>query len=532
MRLSQLFGRTLRQPPAEAEAASYVWLARGGYLRPNESGDFTLLPLGQRTLNHLLALVSSEVEKLGGQQISRVRDIRTLAETEVGSYRHLPRLLYTQTELKTKPPHPRLGLLGAVHSPTLKVFALNPSQKKLEQASNALDEIAQRLFDKLQLPILSIETDSDAANTDAVLATGLAFVCEAGDRELLLCPACNYGADQAAARRAKSAPAAENPQPLEEVCTPDCHTIESLAQFLKIPQQKTAKAVFLMARLADSPEEKFVFAVLRGDMELSEAKLTTAIGALSMRPATEPEIRAVGAEPGYASPVGIKEAFVVVDDLIPESPNLVAGANRAGYHLRNVNCGRDYLPALVTDLVQVKAGDPCPNCEQPLETIKGTQLTHSVRVDPAKSPTYTDENGQPAPLWIETVSFDLGRTLAAAAEIHHDEGGLHWPAVVAPYDLHLVVLAGKQGDTRPAADQLYSELQEAGISVLYDERDERAGVKFNDADLIGLPLRLTVGERNLGQGMVELKRRTADQGHLVAMHEIVQVLEGELPTSE
>jgi len=329
-----------------------------------------------------------------------------------------------------------------------------------------------------------------------------------GDTEVISCPQCGFASRLELAPVKKTVFSTEAPAALEKVLTPDCPTIESLAAFLGLPQQKTAKAL-MFVRKAD---EKFVFVVIRGDMTLSEAKLAALVG--EFRLATEAEIRVVGAVPGYASPLGVKmvveqrrdNVLIVVDDLIPQSPNLVAGANEAGYHVKNVNYGRDYSAEIVADLTLAVAGDACLNCGTALEAHHGWILA---------------ANG----------TFDFENILAALAETHHDEKGLTLPASAAPFEVYLMHVPGKtmsrgtrELDTLPAAEELYRNLTESGLSVLFDDRNDRAGVKFNDADLIGCPVRLTVGERGLQNGLIEIKFRRAPEVKTVPIGEIVAFL--------
>jgi prolyl-tRNA synthetase len=260
-----------------------------------------------------------------------------------------------------------------------------------------------------------------------------------------------------------------------------------------VPKEKTAKAL-MFTRLSDG---KLVFVVVRGDMTLSEAKLAAAVGAVRL--ATPEEIERAGAAAGYASPVGLTDALIVIDDLIPASPNLVAGANQAGYHLRNVNAGRDYQPAQVLDLALAAEADPCPNCSQPLSALSAERLRSG------------DE-------------FHFDAILSALAETHHDDKGLSLPASAAPFDVYLMHLPGKQLDTLAKAGELYTALENAGLAVLLDDRDERAGVKFNDADLIGCPVRVTVGEKNLLNGMVEVKARSAGENQPVPVDGLVDFI--------
>jgi len=313
------------------------------------------------------------------------------------------------------------------------------------------------------------------------------FPIASGDIEVAYCASCKYTERLEFARFAKTALPQEEQLPVERIATPDCNTIESLANLLNIPKEKTAKAL-MYTRVSDS---KFIFIVVRGDMQLSEAKLKAQVG--DIRVARAEEIVSAGAVAGYASAIGLKEAVILVDDLIPESQNLVAGANEAGWHLKNTNYGRDYSAEIVADLVQAKEGDACIHYSNPLSVLSTICL---------------DDN-------FESI-------LLALAETHHDEKGLTLPHPAAPFNVYLMHLTSKEMDTRAKAEEIYSSLQDAGISVLFDDRDERAGVKFNDADLIGCPVRVTVGEKGLKEGMVELKPRKVKENQLVLVDEIVE----------
>jgi prolyl-tRNA synthetase len=356
---------------------------------------------------------------------------------------------------------------------------LLPLGEQVIERLRALSNDPSSLF-RFSLPIISNETETY-------------FPIKTGSVEVVNCSSCNYTARIKFARFAKTVLPQEEQLPLEKVLTPDCNTIESLANFLAIPKEKTAKAL-MYTRPSDN---KFVFVVVRGDMQLSEAKLKQQVG--DIRPATVEEIIKSGAAAGYASPVGLKDILIIVDDLIPGSQNLAAGANETGYHFKNTNYGRDYSVEIVTDLVQAKAGDLCINCGNMLEIISALPLAvHS--------------------------EFHFENILLALAETHHDDKGLTFPKSAAPFDVYLMHIAGKELDTRAKAEELYNTLQSAGISVLFDDRDERAGVKFNDADLIGCPIRVTVGEKNLREGMVEIKERTGKENQLVKNEEIISFL--------
>ncbi|MFT3893026.1 MAG: YbaK/EbsC family protein [Anaerolineales bacterium] len=320
------------------------------------------------------------------------------------------------------------------------------------------------------------------------------FPIASGNIEVVHCPSCNYRERLELAKIAKTAWVDDRPLlPMEKVLTPECNTIESLANFLNIPKEQTAKAL-MYTRISDG---KFVFVVVRGDMQASEAKLKAQVG--EVRAATTEEIVNVGAMPGYASPVGLKEALIVVDDLIPQSQNLVAGANEAGYHLTNTNYGRDYSAKIVADLIHAKDGDACARCGNPLKVLSVIRL--------AKQNEYFFEN-----------------ILLALAESFHDAKGLTIPHPAAAFDIYLMHVPGKELDTRAKAEELYNILREVGISVLFDNRDERAGVKFNDADLIGCPVRVTVGEKGLKEEKVEVKKRVNRESQLVFIEQVVAYL--------
>ena len=310
------------------------------------------------------------------------------------------------------------------------------------------------------------------------------FPLSTGNVELAHCPSCHYTERLELAQFKKTALLREEERPLEKVFTPDCNTIEALAALLNIPREKTAKAL-MFVRKADN---KFIFIAVRGDMQLSEAKLRKLVGEVAL--ADTESISKSGAAAGYASPIGLKDALILVDDLIPESQNLVAGANETGYHLLNTNYPRDYAAEIVADLVQAKAGDGCPKCESPLEVLSAIEIASGT-------------------------DFNFENLMLALAETHHDDKGLSLPLSAAPFDVYLMHVPGKAMDTKAKAEEIYNALQNAGVSVLFDDRDERAGVKFNDADLIGCPVRVTVGEKGLQNGMVELKQRTARTGKIL-----------------
>jgi len=356
----------------------------------------------------------------------------------------------------------------------------NTSTQLGEVALNHLRDLSKELSFLSQLSLSTIGNDNE-----------LFFPIASASIEVAHCPNCQYADRLEFARFAKTPLPKEEELPLEKVLTPDCHTIEALANYLDIPKEKTAKAL-MYTRVSDN---QFIFIVVRGDMQLSEAKLKQHVG--DVRTATAEEIERSGAAAGYASPIGLREALIVVDDLIPRSQNLVAGANETGYHLKNTNYARDYSAEIVEDLIQAKAGDACINCGNPLSILPAMSLaTRKI--------------------------CDFENILLALSETNHDSKGLTLPHPAAPFEVHLMQVSGKEMDTRLKAEEIYNNLQDQKISVLFDDRDERAGVKFNDADLIGCPIRVTVGEKGLKQGMVELKPRKEKENQLVHLDNIVE----------
>ena len=323
------------------------------------------------------------------------------------------------------------------------------------------------------------------------------FPIQSGSINLAYCPDCKYTDRLEFARFQKISLPEEEQLPLEKILTPDCHTIEALVSFLNIPREKTAKAL-MYTRVADN---RFIFVVVRGDMQLSEAKLKQQVG--EIRPATAEEIEESGAVAGYASPIGLKDALIVVDDLIPRSQNLVAGANEIDYHFKNTNYGRDYSAEIVADLVQARAGDACSNCGNPLSVVPVISLS-----------TRNEHN--------------FANILLALAETHHDDKGLAFPKPASPFDVYLMHVPGKEMNTHAKAEDIYNSLQSADISIIFDDREERAGVKFNDADLIGCPVRVTVGEKVLKEGMVELKLRKEKENRLVPVGKIIEEIKSSL----
>ena len=401
------------------------------------------------------------------------------------------------------------------------------------------------IYHRCGLPVIAV--NSDTGMMGGKLAHEYMYLNPIGEDTLILCDHCGYSANRQVARFQKAMAVPEKLLPIQKVHTPNCKSIEDLANFLGLPKSRTAKAVFFMATIPQDPkgldrplgsnQELFIFAVIRGEMELNETKLANAIHARDLRPATEEEIKAIGAEPGFASPVGLKvksfDCLIVVDDSIQASPNLVAGANEHDYHLLNTNIPRDYSADIITDIAAADEGDACPECGNPLRAARGVEVGNifklGTRYSDSLGCTFLDKDGQSKPVIMGSYGIGVGRLLACVAEEHHDDHGLVWPVTVAPYQVQLVLLRGKgTPQAEETAGNLYKELQAAGIEILYDDRDESPGVKFNDADLIGLPIRLTVSERALAQDGVEMKLRSQPEKSIVPLNEIAARIRSEL----
>ena len=572
MRMSRLFSQTLREAPADAEVASHQLLLKAGFIRQLVAGVFTYLPLAKRSLTKIENIIRQEINAIGGQEISmpvvhpaeiwketkrwyqidaemgRFKDrsgrdmvlamtheevIADLVRREVRSYRQLPQLLYhIQTKWRDDP-RPRAGLIRVREFTMKDSYSLDANWEGLDQQYRAHYQAYHKIFHRCALPVIAVS--SDVGMMGGQMAHEFMYLTPVGEDTLLTCPACGFSANRQVASFKKSFPVKEESLPVEKIATPECKTIDVLAIFLDVPTSKTAKAVFRMATIPEGENaiERFVFAVVRGDMEVNETKLVNAIKAKTLRPATEEEIRAVGAVPGYASPVGLKNTMVIVDDAIPVSPNLVSGANEEGYHLRNVNYGRDYQADIVTDIAAAQEGDACPQCASSMQAVRGVEVGNlfklGTRYSEAMGCHYLDAQGESHPVIMGSYGIGSGRLLACIAEEHHDEFGLKWPISVAPYQVHLVVLAGK-GSTEvlATAESLYSELVNENIEVLYDDRPESPGVKFNDADLIGLPIRLTVSDRALKAGGVEFKRRDLIERENIPLQQVSAQIKNEI----
>jgi prolyl-tRNA synthetase len=536
MRLSQLFFTTLRDDPSEAEMPSHRLLLRAGYVRQLGSGIYSLLPLGKRVNDRVEQVIREEQDRIGGQEmempvvhpadvwrasgrydaigpeLGRFKDrngrdmvlamtheevVGLLLADVVRSYRQLPMQVYHfQTKWRDEP-RARGGLIRVREFVMKDAYSCDRDDAGLDASYWAQHGAYVRTFQRLGLNTIAVA--SDVGMMGGSQAHEFMVLNPAGEDVLVLCEACDYAANRQVAVIPREEPAAEEALPLEEVATPGTTTIASLAAFLEIGPERTAKAAFFV-----TGDGRLVTAIVRGDHEVNETKL---------------EIKAAGMEPGYGSPIGAHETVVVIDDLIARSPNLVAGANREGVHYRNVNAGRDYAADVTADLTNAQEGDPCPTCGAPVILRNGIEVGNifklGTKYSDAAGATYLGEDGQAHPIVMGSYGIGVGRNTACIVEAHHDAKGIIWPVEVAPYAAHLVSIgAAREPRVTEVAERLHSLAAEAGSrrEILWDDRDESPGVKFTDAELLGMPWILTVSPRSLAAGGIEVtERATGDR---------------------
>lgn len=570
MRMTCLFSQTLREAPSEAEVTSHRLLLRAGYIHQLATGIFSYLPLAQRSITKIQKIMREELEAIGGQELlmpvvqpadiwketgrwykigselGRFHDksgrdmalamtheevVGDLTRREIRSYRQLPQLIY---HLQTKwrdDPRPRAGLIRAREFTMLDSYSLDADFDGLDEQYSAHYEAYFKIFRRCGLDVMAV--GSDVGMMGGSMAHEFMYLTPIGEDTLVICDNCGYAANRQIAAFRKPPASEEALLPVERVATPNVATIEGLARFLSIPTSKTAKAVFMVSHVAEGAEEReqFVFAVVRGDMDVNETKLANVVQAKELRPAREEEILAIGAQPGYGSPIGVRGALIVADEAVASSPNLVAGANEVGFHLLNVNHARDYRADIIADIAAAKEGDACIECASPLRLSGGVEVGNIFKLgtwySEALGCRFLDADGKLKPVVMGSYGIGVGRLLACVAEEHNDERGLVWPISVAPYEVHLLLL-GDDPEAQSVADGLYLQFQAEGVEVLYDDRNESPGVKFADADLIGIPLRLTVSARSLQRGGIEWKRRDSKETSIVTHDELRDQLAGEL----
>jgi prolyl-tRNA synthetase len=536
-------------------------MLKAGMIYQASAGIYGYMPLAWRSLRKIEQIIREEMDAAGGQEVRlpvlhpreiwqksgrdelmgpelfktidrRDREmvlaptheelLTNMVKANVNSYRDLPMTIYQiQTKFRDEP-RPRGGLIRVREFDMKDAYSFDADEEGLDLSYQAMVQAYKNIFSRCGLDAIMVDADSGAIGGKD--SQEFILLADAGEDTIILCPSCDYAANGEKAEFKKESAPAEDALPLEEVHTPDIRTIEALASYLGVPESKTLKAVFYVA------DGQFTFVVIRGDLEVNEIKLNNALSAVELRLATPQEVAAAGVVAGSASPVDLDGVRIVADDSIDLGSNFVVGANKDGYHLKNANIPRDFSPDIKTDIAMAQAGYACPQCNSALETRRGIEVGHvfklGTRYSDIQEANYPDQDGERHPIMMGCYGIGVGRLLAASIEQHNDDNGIVFPKPIAPYDVQLVGLNMQNDEVIESANSLYEELTAAGLSTLFDDRSETAGVKFNDADLLGLPVRVVVSPRNLKQGVVEIKERSSDDANTVETGEAVEVVRG------
>ncbi len=557
MRLSKMYVRTLRELPAEAEIPSHILLLRTGMIRKLASGIYGFMPLGWRSLHKIENIIREEMDKSGAQEILmsaiqpaelweesgrwsaygpelwRIKDrngrdfclgptheeiFTDIVRDGVSSYRQLPLNLYQIQHKYRDEARPRFGLMRSREFIMKDAYSFDKDQEGLDKSYDDMYDAYTRIFTRCGLTFRPVEADSGAIGGNA--SHEFTALSEVGESDIAYCENCSMAAnvEKAACRDAEPSPESEAMLELQEVHTPGTKTIEEVAAFLNIDKTKTIKALLFEKYDEDGKADGYVAAFVRGDRDLNMIKLVNALNIPEHAIAFADESKleaAIGAIGGFTGPIGLHDCTVVVDSELVGLKNLCAGACKTDHHILNVNYGRDYEGDIVTDLKVLKEGDPCPVCGAPIKHTRGIEVGQvfklGTKYSKAMNATYKDENQQDHPLVMGCYGIGVSRTLAAVIEQHHDEDGIIWPVSVAPYHAIVTLVKPKDEEQAKVAEEIYQSLLAAGVEAVIDDRDERPGVKFKDADLLGFPIRITVGKR-AGEGIVEYKlRRDSDK---------------------
>ncbi len=575
MRVSQLVTTTLREAPRESEGINQELLVRAGFIRQLTSGVYSFLPLGTRVVHKITQIVREEMNRVGGQEVilpviqpkdiwdkqpvngsptraesygpvlftlkdRKERDmvlgptheevVTLLTKEFVRSYRDLPQLLYQiQVKLRDEP-RPRGGLLRTREFLMKDLYSFDADLAGLDSSYNKMNTAYHAIFTRCGLRFISIEADSGAIGGKD--SREFIALTEAGEDDAMQCDTCDYAANREKAEFVRSELASEPELPLEEVYTPNCMTISDLAAFLSIPASKTMKAVCYVSN------GKFVLISIRGDLEVNEMKLIntlrrSGLSGIDLHLANPEELAQAGIIAGFTSPINkSKDMLIIADTSLKTGHNFVAGANRVDYHFLNANYLRDFRVDVWADIASAFDGATCARCGGTLHALRGSELGHIFKLGSRYSElfdaNFLDAAGIEHPILMGCYGIGIYRLLAIAVEQSHDDKGIIWPFSLAPYQVALIGLDLDKGETGQLAKQLYTQLQAAGIEVLFDDRIETAGVKFNDADLIGLPLRAVVSKRSLKQGGIELKLRSQKESRIVPATDAVAVIQHEI----
>ncbi|MGD0855785.1 MAG: proline--tRNA ligase [Dehalococcoidia bacterium] len=566
MRFSRLLGRTLKEAPSDADTASHRYLVRAGMIQQVAAGVYSYMPMGWKVLKKIENIIREEMDKAGGQELNMpslqpielweksgrlasfgktlftVKDrkehtlvmgptheevITDLVRRSVQSYRDLPQLPYQIQNKFRDEPRPRGGLLRVREFIMKDLYSFDVDEAGLDESYKKMVQAYKNIFARGGLPAVMVEADSGAIGGKA--SHEFMLITESGEDEIIYCPNCDYAANAEKAISVKSPGAKQDLLPFEEVSTHGMKTIEEVATFLGVKADQTLKSVFYTA------DGELVFVVIRGDLEVNEIKLKNLLKCNDLHMATEAETQAAGLVAGYASAVNLKGYKIVADDSIKLGTNFVAGANKKDTHLKNVNYPRDFKADIITDIAKTCAGDTCSKCSHKLSSQRGIEVGHVFKLGTFLSERlgayFLDKDGSNKPCIMGCYGIGVGRLLAAAVEQNHDDKGILWPVPIAPYEVYLCALKVEDANVMQAAEKIYSDLTAAGIDVLFDDREESPGVKFNDADLIGIPLRIVVSARTLKNNSVELKWRKEAQAQIQPLDGLMEVVKSMIKLS-
>ena len=548
MRVSKMFAPTLREVPAEAEVVSHQLMLRAGFLRKSAGGMYNYLPLAWRVLKKIENIVREEMDASGaqellmpivqpaeiwqesgrwgvyGEEMFRLKDrhnrefclgptheemVTSLIRGDVRSYRQLPMNVYQIQNKFRDERRPRFGLMRGREFIMKDAYSFDRDEAGLDVSYKLMYDAYTRIFTRCGLTFRPVEADSGAIGGSG--SHEFMVIADSGEAEIVYCNECNYAANVEKAEMHVIEAPEEEAKAVEEVKTPDCKTIADVCAYLNLPVDKSVKAV------AFNSEKGLILCFVRGDHEVNEIKVINTVGVNEVEMAEESLLAAAGTVGGYMGPVGIdpEKTIVVVDSTVMKMHNICCGANKEGYHLLNVNPGRDFTPTYVADIRLIQEGDPCPHCGGKVSKARGIEVGQVFKLftkySEAMHATFLDENGKEKPMVMGCYGVGVSRTMAAAIEQNNDKDGMIWPVAIAPYEVLVVPVNIKDEASTQKAEAIYEELKKAGVEAVIDDRNERPGVKFKDADLIGYPLRVVVGPKTLAEGKLEVKvRRTGE----------------------
>ena len=562
MRMSKMLMPTLKEVPSDAEITSHQLMLRAGMIRKMASGIYNQLPMGIRVFRKVEDIIREEMNAKGAQEIScallvpaelwqesgrwdamgpemfRLKDrngrdyclgptheetFTHIVRNEITSYKQLPLNLY-QIETKFRDERrPRFGVMRTRNFTMKDAYSFDADLEGLDKSYNDMFDAYTKIFARCDLENSPVQADSGAMGGSA--SAEFMVKSEVGEDEIVFCSGCDYAANIEKATSVNHEPSTEEMKEMSEVSTPNVHTIEDLEEFFKMEAGKFAKTLIYNA------DGKSVAVVVRGDRDANETKVANAVGGVvEFEMADEEMVKAVtGAEVGFAGPIGIKADYLFIDQEVVDQRNLIIGANKTDYHIQNANFGRDF-DGVVGDFRSVQEGDRCPKCGAPLEIMRGVEVGHifklGTKYSESMGATFLDKNGKSQPIIMGCYGIGVERTVAAVIEQHHDENGIIWPLAIAPYHVVVVPVNVKKEEHLENAEKIYEELKAAGVEVLLDDRNERAGFKFKDSDLLGIPMRITVG-KDIVDGKVEFKLRSEADKEIIAVEDVLDRVKAE-----